>query len=1259
MGIEKKILQNTFNIILSVSLIASQSFANLSVIDRNKTSITNYLYNANPTDLPYADYNSNFIRETIKILDQLNLSNYADKYIYVGYGVFDKSDNYCKFVELPTLSPKTNPEDNIFSVVPPNFDETTLLSFNNHSYVKSRQKMTYQQCLELTNKFGGYPVVISSSTEDLFVKQKMGNDYWLGISRKDCASPYVNVLNYQQEYNPFLHPSGINSYTPECNSQKLILKVDQQGNWVDAASTEQHYCVMEVDSPDIKRPLKICAPWWRVLRTYEINTSDDLDALAGGIKLKYVNQADIPQSLTVCTQYDSNTINETENAEPREVTCTQYYQATAAPECLKDPFQPQCFINECEGYIQNACTLTDTIVPYKDYTKTQAKINGQLVWIKDKQNIKTLVYQCPPSLPSIKKCLKQELVLVWPKECPGSQCEKQKECVLNNEANEDTCRAQYPCTKIYPNLDLTDASCYDADGNLVKLKGKCPDGTILDFSVNTQNRVNKKCVEYEELNITKTVHETCSLNREYADHTIDMSITGEDIYENNPNCIRINNIMDSRPRVDVLINYESFGTSSINVIKGFIDDNESTLGSTPSENYVPNPSDIATNKKSFYEGAYGVIINNDTEENVSVDPEGEINCDFTDAWVNKIKNYSSISNIVSIEPIFDSSNTAKTGYEGDMVLKLNNVTELYCKNEADNLNADGYYYSSENDYCEIYVPETNSQLDERFEKIAVYNGADGQTWYSKDLVDKETCNEWAVCLGISYNKEDYPTDASVAQCILDTGGEYEEEEGSSEVPNSVDEICQELPHDTGTVTTDINGLKDIFLVTDETSGTFGFFSNYVRKSYQDSIVTINGKEVLPIIPLAHIRDDQIKYYYNMIQYSILTKRPNIVAGFIAGGGVGAASAVAGSGDLLVLGPASIAGYLAAAIFGKKTKLNRQEEVWVVYKMVPTKIYNTNNYYGYDERVFLPYDFDDEGNPIPGTFSNNGINYYAMVYLVFGVPMANDSSHFNDPIRIYKYSDTGTMKPGDFKNLIEAWKDFKTKEFHCAGFDEAPIPFITAESNVVVGYPHCKWYQVSCNKTNSQSWSGYLDLFKDMTNYYKGATNTVSIVVPYIGDYEVKAFDKYGNQLGDITVREGDFISGGQNKANYAQLMFGMNMDLATGISEGTNTNACRYDNMVEWGGGISGIYYENNYTGLYKGCQKSNDNYVLDHSATYFKVRPLNQDKWYVLKLKKPLPFANRVFLVTLGKKEIRKYRCYKDFGECSDSDYKVTGGEQ
>ena len=1261
---KNKIFKRLLNVFIYSALVGDYSFASsknsdTTILDRNKTEITNYLYNAHSTKIPYASYSDNFINENTKLLDQFNLNKYKGKYIYVGYGVFDKNNNYCKYVELPSLDPISNPSDNIFSISPANFDERSLVHFLNHSYAKSLNTMTYQECSKLANKFGGYPVVINSPIEDAFIQNKMGKNYWLGVSRKDCKSPYINALNYHQDYNPFLfNNTEYNNFIPICHNNRLNLFVNEEGKWQAVSKKSELYCVIEVDSPYIKKPLKICAPWWRVERTYKIDTSKNMNALAGGLKLKYINQADIPKLFTLCTKYDNNAATQLKSSKPREVTCTQYNQATAAPECLKDPFLPECHINECKGYIQNACNLVKVITPFKDYTKTQAIINGQRKWIKDKQKIQTYIYQCPPSLPSIKKCLKQEMVLEWPKECPGSDCTAYKKCILSHKENssefQEECRKEYKCNKIYPNPDLIDASCYNSSGKLIKMKGRCSDGTILSFPINVQNKVNKTCVQYEELNISEKLNETCNLNRNYTDHTLNMSITDEDIYQNNPNCIRINNVVSARPPIQVVVSYKSFGTSKVNIIKAYIDKKNKVLASTPEvSNYAPTLSQISEEKNMFFKNVYGKTPSGVDQAAIDKNKK-EYSCDFNNNWLTKISKYTKMSHITSIEPIHkDSTNVVKLNYQNKMVLKFQGVSSSSeCIKDKNAVNGKGYYYSSLDKYCEVYTDKTDSVLDNRFSKIAVYNGENGQTWYSKNNVNKKTCDTWAACLNASYNTKDFPTDSSLHQCILDTGTPYKDPDSlKSNIDTKAENMCKPLTQSKGSTLTDINGLKDIFAITDETSGDFGFFSNYARQPYKSSEAFINGKEVMPIMGVAHIRDNKIKYYYNLIQYSYLTKKPNLVSAFIAGGVVGAASVAYVAAGAWAIAPTA---YLAAAIFGKKTKLNRQQEGWVVYKMVPTKIYNTNNFYGYDERIKLPYSFDKKNQPIDATFGHNGKSYYAMVYLAFGTPLGNGYNSFNNPIKWKYLNDTGTMRRGDFRNTLTKWKNQKENEFQCSGLNEIGTPLISAETKVLVRYPKCKWYNTNCNKENTQSWSGSEDLFKNMTNIYQGATNTLSIVVPYKGDYEIKALDKYGNTLGDTIVQEGNFIDGGAHKAKYTQIMFGLNMNLAKGIDEGSEDNACRNDNMVEWGGGVSGIYYENDYTGSYKGCEKSNDRYVLDHSATEIKIRPLNQNNWYVIKLKKPLPFANRVFLVTLAKKEIRKYRCFSPFSKCQTNDWLV-----
>ena len=88
-------------------------------------------------------------------------------------------------------------------------------------------------------------------------------------------------------------------------------------------------------------------------------------------------------------------------------------------------------------------------------------------------------------------------------------------------------------------------------------------------------------------------------------------------------------------------------------------------------------------------------------------------------------------------------------------------------------------------------------------------------------------------------------------------------------------------------------------------------------------------------------------------------------------------------------------------------------------------------------------------------------------------------------------------------------------------------------------------------------------------------------------------------------------------------------------------------------GGVSGVFHESQRTELSNFCQKSNDIYVKDQAMTTIRVQPLNMDRAFEYKLTAPMPFPNRVWIATLDEREIRNYRCYGEFGECKDEEYR------
>jgi hypothetical protein len=375
--------------------------------------------------------------------------------------------------------------------------------------------MDYNDCKILTDYYGGYPVSITSAIENNFISSKYPERKWIGIFRNNCTddTDYKNEEGLLQEYFNWNKTEDSNF----CKINKLKVAQDRFGNWLSQSGLEKNNCIIEVNSKDIYRPVKICAPWWRIERDYKLTEK----TIFSGIDLAKINQADIPDQLVVCTKYNSEAVkNLTEKTVTHE--CVSYYQATKSDICLRDPIQDQCFVNECIGYVTNSCTKEAEISGYKDYTKTKALINGSMQWIKDKQMIKTHIYKCPASPSSSKDCLEKSSVIVFPKECPGSKCQELRECLSDASALKEpqrtnavnNCRNNILCLKIYPQVERGGPNKFDWDGNLINLYGSCPDGSILEFPVNVQKKHSKKCLEYEFLEEKKQISQTCVLERD-------------------------------------------------------------------------------------------------------------------------------------------------------------------------------------------------------------------------------------------------------------------------------------------------------------------------------------------------------------------------------------------------------------------------------------------------------------------------------------------------------------------------------------------------------------------------------------------------------------------------------------------------------------------------------------------------------------------------------------------------------------------------
>jgi len=496
------------------------------------------------------------------------------------------------------------------------------------------------------------------------------------------------------------------------------------------------------------------------------------------------------------------------------------------------------------------------------------------------------------------------------------------------------------------------------------------------------------------------------------------------------------------------------------------------------------------------------------------------------------------------------------------------------------------------------------------------------------FVDQEQCEKYAACLGLVVN-DPYIANEEKTCAMVSTNSE---EEDPAEI-NPADILYADFVETNGSIATSLDGTKDMIVLQEYAPGRFGYMSNYRFHLPKNNIIRLNGKEIFPLIPNAPINEelqynfdiyslkqtaknrapDSFTPYFETLSFGLLdstsnaSNSSNLNTALAAGTGIGL-------GSLFVVGPLTASGIgiaVAAVImlFAGNKKYGMIRTHWDIKKRLPDDVPYSLNPYGYE---FREYDPDTR----------------TLTYERTKFQMA-------------------MQKEGDFEKTLSDYLGMKKSSLYFSGYTHEQIDTTlvkSCEKNTCVGYPgKIKWYKFSGLKSNSATNQGTNDIGKPVNTIYMGATNTVVVFVPYKGDYEMVALDKNKNILGRRIIRENDFLDSDAYKYPFAKVMFSLSPEfgLATGVENGTVDKACLYDDFVEWGGGVSGVYYESGTPNGHH-CSKSNDNYVQDFSAHYIQFKAVDADKYFEVKLKKPMPFANRFYFVNLGKLEKRNYECYQ-----------------
>jgi len=1226
-----KNVKQTINLLLTFIFILNTTLnASIAITaEQRPVEMGSFIRNSDrPSDLPVAAYSDFFEKETINIIENMDLSNYSDMKGFIGYGIYDVKENQCQYLEIPN---KGKAEfDTIFE---------KYGTHNGHTYGISRNTMTYNQCLSIGAEYGGTPVAVDSTAENFYVEGVFATngfgEVWVGATKNTCSDPYyTSGIGRTQFYTNWKNLAVEST----CSDFQKSVKMELNGKWDKVNGENTFKCVIEWESDTIYRPVKICAPWWKINREYK-NTNLGLYSEK---ELARINQADLPATLNICTRYDANAAAAIDKPH-RDVTCTSYYSRTAAPECARDIMQDQCYVNECQGYLQNVCRQKAEEIVGKGYVKGQIMLAGSKVSVKIKDQVKTHVYDCPPSPPSMSKCLDTSNVMIWPKECPDSTCTQLKECYLaaTDEASLALCEDTYKCEKIYASRDIP--PMLDTSGNVIELYGTCEDGTQLTFFPNILDKQNRVCEEYETYTVTEQITQKCTVSKPVNDYHVNVAFTASDIYENDPNCLRTDKVEDSQRMSEVSIDIKNNGYFKHKISKVNLDDTVDLIYNGGTDTFLLAQAFAAPNT--------GVPSTPFEIQECNID----LQCGNFDNRTNVYSFQGRTQDILMTGTIKNSDingldlNTHK--------FKVFNITQSECEDTSTSSYASVHGFQNQiissvstiNPITHITTCEytfKSTSLDSELDYVSTLDGTQLVYKLSGNMT-KDNCTKKAVCIGGTFNETNFGSNpSSIGVCTI-VSGSYPESYMTylkaaagcvdTPIPAVSADYCSPLTS-TASGFTSINGLESILVFEDYLTGSWGYYSNFATKLPKQNEVKLTTADyteqaAFPLIEISAVKDYQ-QYVEEIYHESALASNPDYVAGAgAAAAGAAATYAAAQVATLAALGATGIGIAVVVIIvvvlmvMSRPKKMNRQDTHWTIFKHIDPDLYHSS----FENRNYVENDTNvGSHNPSFYTIQGNNQNY---IY-------AGNTSY------------TGLIEPSQFKNKLAANLNEKEKIFQCGGWNTTNFNIAThaSEKGIIVGYPSCPWYNPWCSKTDSYDWTVDTVLNKDVNTIYYGADQSLTVLLPYRGSFLFEAYDKYDNLLSTTTLTEDSFINVfSADSLKFAQVKFGAGMQLSNSVT----ANACRLDPMVEWGGGVSGAYHENKTTGLNSNCEKSNDTYVEDHAMTKIVITPTNmENESFTYTLTKPLPFANRIYAATLDKLQDRYYRCYGEFPECSDENF-------
>lgn len=1233
-------------------------------------------YGQTPSDIPTGGLINEIRPTTLAPFEGANVAAHGDKHVYIGYGVYDPEQEHCALADVGSL-------DGSDAIDSGRFEEASLQIFNGHSYLMSVNSMNYATCRDWAMNYYGYPAIVTSASENDFLTEAYGTTpYWLGIYKPFAASPYRDAKGESATY--------FNFSTEDASWAENRSNVIKTGDsWFKVSATDSRKCVIEIESEDYKRPVKICAPWWSIERTYKrppesryLVESVDAQGNPTTVDIRTFNQSDYPQRVKVCTEREvlpagvnpDDTVN---------VTCNSYYDVTKSPLCQENPQQELCFVNECRGSIINSCTLVDTEDAPKGYGKKMVvDENGQETYIKAQVDVKMHKYECSAFTTSA-ACLNYADVTMLPQPCPGT----------HSDPNDETSKP----IRVYGSAQR---AVYAADGTLEKLQGKCPDGTLVDVPVDVLSRNTRVCTRYDWIEQHRTWSERCVTERPYRDITVSTALTEHDAYEDDPDCVRLNNIVDAQPDRETVIRYLQKGYADMNLKKAYIEGTATPdwtvpIGTGYIEHVLSNMNWSGDSDSGDLGDAAALNLTPAQEAELA---ELDIDCD---ALSNAHKvflegNLAQYQYGLAMQEVGLGTSLDLIGrYSGSnpRLHVARNVTWAQCAELKSRIDAFAWTTAGglvPNAWSAIITTKEFATPDSRdWASLPLADIAAAQSYLNNtyrfndagisvsDLITPETdvwetgtCpiliesdnlvqlgdtsvsgstvttqlrieNTFNSCLKVAYCSSGnllnpmpysgtqicrlrYDGNSNAADFVNDRIADKlddfaAENAAATETPTEVrahdeDGSWRSIPENP----LSIDGTNEIFFIQEFSPPLrgWGYLPSYNFKKYDSSYVTANGRYIWPIVPLPSMTEPIDFEWRNWRKTRTFrgSSSPFVAANaFIGETGGFKDRPESYAYSFLTGGTGFLLSSVVAIFSGTKKEFEADVSVKIYSDQADYRDYVPNFYPLYEGRV-------EEG----ARFRYSQLSYAT------SSPLRNSDEH--------RFYDAVNTIIDDFADTLNIY-DPNSNPFHSAYS-------LTNLTGIRIGWPGLDWWNpwdVKTRTSNAAQTSGTVEMRREVTTHYMGAVNGVGIVVPYAGDYEVRAYDSLGSEVSYVDVPESSFVSiTGYGQERAARVMLGLNMNTVVG-------SPCSDSGVAVVGGGTVGGYYElRSSDPQFSSCGQADHTYVEEHAIKQLHIKVKNTDKYYVIDLDYPMPWANRAFLITYNYKQDKIYRCFDgDFGEC------------